>query len=106
MDLIDIIKKIKITRMKPEERFILDVINTSKLQNNLDDDYLKYKINNTLVFTYNKITKMLWVDSLIIRDITSYTNNLNNSSKIITKYFRKYLYNDEVKNVRWGSPRY
>lgn len=106
IDIIDKIKKIKLSRMEPEEVFILDIINKVK-QCSVNDSnkFLKYKIDGNLIFSYDKRFKSLWIDYFIIHEINSYCDNMKNTHELIEKYFKKYLHDDYINHITYGSPR-
>jgi hypothetical protein len=50
----DILRKIKYSRLKPEERFLIDILhNVTIFENEEYPNNLYYKYNNEIVFNYN-----------------------------------------------------
>jgi len=106
MDLNKKINKIKELRMKPEERFIVNIINSVIPYNHQKDNYLlKYKNGDKLMFSYDIRYNTLWIDYLIYKGVSQYSNDENYLYDIIKRYFKNYLHNNVINKVNYGSLR-
>jgi len=93
MELRVIINKLKYTRLNPEEKWLIEVLEkVKKYKYPKFPNLLYYKINNTYYFQYDTEIKILHYDR-VIRDILIAKYGINNKifDKILIKYIENYL---------------
>ena len=75
----EIIQKIKINRLKPEERWFIDILNNlTEYTSDKYSDFIFYKKDNELLFEYNSEDKYFYCNYIKIWLVFDSKYNLNN----------------------------
>jgi hypothetical protein len=88
----DIIRKIKFSRLKPEERFLINILS----------NLTEYK-NDDVLIEYELISKNIFISYFNIRLILETKFNIPSFkiNKIITEYLKNYLNITDIKRIAY-----
>lgn len=94
----EIIRKLKINRLSPTERFLYDIftdLNTVIEYNGV----ISYKSNGNVLFKYDPDTNILWCNNKVFREyfIHHNRNEYDENFIILEKYIKMYLNYYDVK---------
>jgi hypothetical protein len=97
----EILKKIKYSRLKQEERYLIDLLNnliiyiSNEYYANgdlINSEYLYYKYKKDVIFQYNKDSKIFGIDPNIYNKFKNeYHLNEDQINLMIKKYAENYL---------------
>lgn len=94
----EIIRKLKINRLSPPERYLYDIFND--LNTVIEyDGVISYKYKNIVVFKYDIENNYLWCNNKILKEyfIHYNRNEYDENFNILEKYIKEYLNCYDVK---------
>lgn len=118
MDIKDKIKLIKYSRMNSGERYIMDIIDKlvpSEHNSSPNQFVFKYKIDDIVVFSYDKRYKHLWYNYNTYNELSNIIDyiehpwgysNLDVEIDILLKYMiKEYLVKEDIVHTNHGTAR-